>query len=283
MRHAFLIISHNEFEVLQLLIDRLDHERTDIYVHIDKKVKTLPKLHTKLSGLHVLEDRVDVRWGHYSQIECEMRLFEIALQYGPYQHYHMLSGTHLPLKPIDELLAYYDSHQGEEIMDLWHTSTGRTEIKLGKWNFWLRHHKSPNPFVRKFAQSFWRWNMAIQKRLPIYRLPDEQYVKSSNWLSLTQKAVEYLVSRKDQIHEIYRYSLCGDEYFAASELSHGDFKIHDEKKLLFQIWDGDGPRVLTKEDEKAVKASGCLYARKFSTCTNGNLVIIFAFDERELP
>lgn len=269
MKQAYLIISHNEFEVLQRLIDLLDHERTDIYVHIDKKVKVLPRLHSKKSGLYVLEDRIDVRWGHYTQIACEMLLFETAHRQGPYQHYHMLSGTHLPLKPIEELLAYYDTHLGEEIMDIWETCTGRGNIKLGKWNFWLRHHKSPNLFVRKVAQSFWRLNMAVQKRLPIYHLPDEQYVKSCNWVSLTQKAVEHLIRRQEQIHKIYQYSLCGDEYFVASELSHGTFKIHDEKKILFQIWDGDGPRVLTKADEGAILNSGCLYARKFSLeCIN---------------
>lgn len=264
MKHAFLIISHNEFEILQLLIDKLDSDRADIYVHIDKKVKSLPELHTKYADLYVLEDRVDVRWGHYSQIACEMKLFEAAHRNGPYQHYHMLSGVHLPLKPVGELLAFYDGHQGEEIMDLWETCTGKGNIKLGKWNFWLRHHKSQNPVICKFAQSFWRWNMAVQKRLPIYHLPNEQYVKSSNWVSITQQAVEHLLKRKTQIKNIYQYSLCGDEYFVASELTKADFKIHDEKKLLFQVWDGDGPRVLKKEDEKEMITSGCLYARKFS-------------------
>lgn len=264
MKHAFLIISHNEFEVLQMLIDRLDSERTDIFVHIDKKVKALPELHATHSRLYVLEDRIDVRWGHVSQIECELLLFETAFKHGPYQHYHMLSGTHLPLKPLDELLCFYDQHQGEEIMDIWETCTGRGNIKLGKWNFWLRHHQSPNPTVRRIAQSFWRWNMAVQKRLPFYHLPDAQYVKSSNWVSLTQGAVEYLVSQKAYIIGKYKYSLCGDEYFVASELNGKDFKVHDEKKLLFQIFDHESPRVLTKDDKEAMKASECLWARKFA-------------------
>lgn len=86
MKHAFLIISHNEFEVLQMLIDRLDSERTDIFVHIDKKVKILPRLHTLQSRLYVLNERIDVRWGHVSQIECELLLFETAMKHGPYEH-----------------------------------------------------------------------------------------------------------------------------------------------------------------------------------------------------
>ena len=43
MKHAYLIIAHNEFEVLKRLISALDHEANDIYVHIDAKVKPFPR------------------------------------------------------------------------------------------------------------------------------------------------------------------------------------------------------------------------------------------------
>ena len=78
MKHAWLVIAHNEFEILQMLIDALDHPESDIYVHIDKKVKELPVLHASKSKLQVLEKRLDVRWGSVSQIECELLLFETA-------------------------------------------------------------------------------------------------------------------------------------------------------------------------------------------------------------
>ena len=63
MKHAFLIIAHSEFSLLQLLIDMLDDTCNDIYVHIDKKVLYMPELHTKYSHLNILENRIDVRWG----------------------------------------------------------------------------------------------------------------------------------------------------------------------------------------------------------------------------
>ena len=39
MKHAYLIIAHNEFNILEKTIELLDDERNDIYLHIDKKVK----------------------------------------------------------------------------------------------------------------------------------------------------------------------------------------------------------------------------------------------------
>lgn len=37
-KHAYLIMAHNEFELLKRLIIQLDDTRNDIYIHIDKKV-----------------------------------------------------------------------------------------------------------------------------------------------------------------------------------------------------------------------------------------------------
>lgn len=41
MKHAYLIMAHHEFEVLGKLVQALDDERNDIYIHFDKKVKTI--------------------------------------------------------------------------------------------------------------------------------------------------------------------------------------------------------------------------------------------------
>lgn len=38
-KHAYLIIAHNEFELLKLLVSQIDDVRNDIYIHIDKKVR----------------------------------------------------------------------------------------------------------------------------------------------------------------------------------------------------------------------------------------------------
>ena len=37
-RHAYLIMAHNNFYILEKLLILLDDPRNDIYIHIDKKV-----------------------------------------------------------------------------------------------------------------------------------------------------------------------------------------------------------------------------------------------------
>lgn len=36
MKHAYLILAHGDFALLQCLVSALDDERNDLYVHVDK-------------------------------------------------------------------------------------------------------------------------------------------------------------------------------------------------------------------------------------------------------
>ena len=38
MKHAFLIIAHSQYNILQVLVELLDHPKTDIFILIDKKI-----------------------------------------------------------------------------------------------------------------------------------------------------------------------------------------------------------------------------------------------------
>lgn len=40
-RHAYLIMAHNNFYILEKLLILLDDPRNDIYIHIDKKCQNL--------------------------------------------------------------------------------------------------------------------------------------------------------------------------------------------------------------------------------------------------
>ena len=77
MKHAYLIMAHNEPYILEKLLRLIDDERNDIYLHIDKKWKNFDfekfKNVVRKSNIY-FSDRLDVRWGTYSQIKCELVL-----------------------------------------------------------------------------------------------------------------------------------------------------------------------------------------------------------------
>ena len=267
MKHAWLIIAHNEFGILQRLVSALDAPQCDIYIHIDKKVKHLPNIRTKYSRLFCLTDRIDVRWGSVSQIRCELFLFETAAANGPYDYYHVISGTTLPLKPLSIILAFFQGFAGNNIFaGLGVDPHYQETLKMRRFNLFLRNYSSPDPPIKKLSQFLWKCSIAVQRLFGIEANRGKFFYKASNWLSLTEEAVQYLLSRKKEILKTYRYSFCGDEYFVPSELMASplrDTLISDEHYLLHNIARSNASVYHISELEDLRKTE-YLFARKFT-------------------
>lgn len=268
MSHAFLIIAHNEFEVLQLLVSALDDERNDIYVHIDRKVKRLPTLNVSKSRLFILDRRIDVRWGDVSQIKTELLLWEEARKNGPYEFYHLISGTHLPLKSQDEIHTFFAQHSGKCIFSNLTESTRDYQeiLKVHRINICTRGYASSNRAVAGLSQFLWKSFIAIQRMLDITVNDGIGFYWANNWCSLSQAAVDYLLSQKRFILKRYRWSFCGDEWFAPTELMNSGLRdgiINSEFLLFGSIGRSNAPE-LTIKDVDSIGKSGCCFGRKFT-------------------
>lgn len=67
MKHAYLIIAHQDVEILKVLLTLLDDKRNDVFLHIDKKSEALfeamKSIKLERAGFYLLQKRIDVRWG----------------------------------------------------------------------------------------------------------------------------------------------------------------------------------------------------------------------------
>ena len=118
-KHAYLIMAHTQPELLKMLLRKLDDERNDIYLHIDSKAKDYPldEVATVLQKANcVFTERTDVKWGSYSQINCEMVLLKEAVKC-EHAYYHLLSGMDLPIKSQDDIHAFFEKYDGLEFVD----------------------------------------------------------------------------------------------------------------------------------------------------------------------
>ncbi|KGE14154.1 beta-1,6-N-acetylglucosaminyltransferase [Sphingobacterium deserti] len=267
MKHAYLIIAHNEFEVLSKLITVLDDPRNDIYLHFDKKVENCPLLQTQHAKLQVLEERQDIRWGSVSQIEAEYLLFEAALADAvSYERLHLISGTHFPLKTQDDIHAFFQQHQGKEVLNFLYTNSYEIDMKLARYHFFLNYFQYGKPWIRRIANLCWHVILKLQYIFSIRRQAPDVHIKANNWVSLTEQAVRYIVSRKKDVLRKFRWSLCGDEFFVPYLLADekSGFTVVNEGKLLFNEFEGSNPRVLTMDDYTFLIDSDYLFARKVS-------------------
>ncbi len=266
MTHAWLIIAHNEFGILQRLVSALDAPECDFFLHLDRKVTTLPEIRVSKGRLHVLEDRVDVRWGSVSQIHCELALLKAARKEGAFDFYHIISGTTLPLKPWEELKAYFESNEGCSILTPVHKDLPYQEtLKMHRKNRFLRNYAAKG-LKGRISQYLWRGSIALQRLLKIEINRDKDFYKASNWLSLDRRAVDYLLSQEKEILRTYRHSFCGDEYFIPTELMASP--LRDSIRNCDHYLKCDIPRstsgIFTLSDLPELEGTGFLFARKFT-------------------
>ena len=118
MKHAFLIIAHNNWWQLKQLIQMLDDENNDIFVHIDLKSKDFNISDfvdiTKKSKIYFYQ-KYKIYWGGFSQVQVEMFLFETAHKIG-YDYYHLMSGSDLPLKTNSEIHDFFEINKGKQFI-----------------------------------------------------------------------------------------------------------------------------------------------------------------------
>ena len=266
MKHAYLIIAHNEFEVLKKLLQAIDDQRNDVFLHFDAKVKQIPEVAMQHAGLFILENRIDVRWGHVSQIKAEYALFEAARHVGNYRYYHLISGTHLPLQSQDRIHDFYNNHaDNQEVLMPMPVNEYQINLKMRRYNFFIKQYQHPNTFVRRFAQQGWKMAIKAQRILHIQRNRNATFKIAANWVSLTERGVERMLSKKKEILKKYRFTLCGDEWFVPSELENSILKPHllyYDRLLKHSIEKATAKTWHLKDYEELIH-SGCLFARKF--------------------
>lgn len=116
-RHAYLIICHNNFKILQMLLSAIDDDRNDIYIHVDKKTVDVPFEDIRSTVCHsplTFIERTFVNWGGYSQINVELALLSEATK-TPHAYYHLISGVDFPLKSQADIHQFFDDNARERV------------------------------------------------------------------------------------------------------------------------------------------------------------------------
>ena len=269
MRHAYLIIAHNELEILRILLSLLDDERNDIYVHIDKKASfDGTMLRTVKSGLHVLPVRMDARWGDFSLVEIELLLLKEAYSNGSYSYYHLLSGVDLPIKSQDYIHDFCERHQGKEFIGIaQHVSQRELDWRSQHWFVYSRDFQSKNLFKKVVRAVFARLQSLIG-----YRRTSLQVKKGSQWCSITHDLVGYLLQNEDLIRKIFSHTYCPDELFIQTLCWNSEFKNriynpNDEFEgcKRYIKWENGVLQPLTLQEVDAMLLSSRWFARKFTS------------------
>lgn len=269
MKHAYMILAHNEWEILKILVSCLDDERNDIYVHFDKKVKEVPELDCKKAGLHILEDRVAVYWGDLSVVEAEYKLLEAAHKNGPYAYYHLLSGVDLPLKSQDYIHRFFEENKGKEFIGYTLTEiTPEVVRKVQRWHLFPEDFKNQKIW-KQILRALW---IRVQEVAGYKRNRTVDFKKGSQWFSITEGFVEYVLEHKAWVMETFSHTFCSDELVVQtlcwmSPYRQNIYNTTDDGKGCMRAigWKDGQLHDWEMKDYKELKESDALFARKFNS------------------
>ena len=264
--HAYLILAHNDANLLGTLVSCLDDARNDIYVHWDAKSGEVPELQTKNARLYVLKDRIKVNWAVFSMVKAVYLLFKEAYKNGPYEYYHLLSGADLPIKSQDYIHQECERMKGTEFIAF--ADAPQSEIDYRVQHFFLFPEQFKGAGIVKKAI---RYICLVVQDLDGYRRTDATVKKGSQWCSVTQAFVEYLISQENEVYTLFNHTFCPDELFVQTVCYNSDFYKKVKKadsefdgNLRFIKWE-DGELLPIKErDLVKMKESDRWFARKFS-------------------
>ena len=264
-RHAYLIIAHNNFRQLQTMLDLLDDERNDIYLHIDLKSRNVPTFTTKRAGL-IMTDRINVMWGGYSQIACELALMEAAGQHH-YEYYHLLSGIDLPLKTQDQIHAFFRENGGKEYIDFDEEACASRSFRIRtRYYHWLQNYAGSSPRTWNRILRVLNWGLVqIQKFLKVNRKELLPEYKGANWFSITDGLVRYVLENREVAQKQFAHTFCADEVFLQTMAMASPRREMIVRDFLRAIdWQRGDPYVYRAEDVPGLLASDRLWGRKFN-------------------
>jgi hypothetical protein len=278
-KHAYLIIAHNKFDQLQILLNLLDDPRNDIYLHIDKKCSGFnPESISLQQAKLFVVDPISVTWGGDTLVACELVLFHAAAP-GHYQYYHLLSGMDLPLKTQDEIHEFFRENHGKEFMYIDHKG-----CKAKTFHQWAQHYYffgnlgfNTREKIGHGLRLIDRILAKAQKALHIYRKPIFPLYKGSQWFSITDELLQYVLSQKDAIKKQFRYTFLMDEVFLLSVAMSSPMRENIVDNCLRAIdWERGLPYTYRKEDVPMLLASQALWGRKFDQRVDAEAIEMIA-------
>ena len=272
-KHAYLIMAHTQPELLKKLLQMLDDERNDIYLHIDSKSKDYPLeevAEIPKKSKCIFTERTDVKWGSYSQINCEMVLLKEAVK-TEHAYYHLLSGMDLPIKTQDEIHEFFEKHAGLEFVDEDLPKISDAALSRVKYahKFYGKAGSAKDILGALYTKG--QRLLGVDKTK---KYGDIIFQKGRNWFSITHGLAKLVVEKEAWIKEVFEKSVCGDEMFLQTVARNSEYAskicnpntmpdVPDTRYIDWERGSNNNPYVFREADFEELKKASGLFARKF--------------------
>lgn len=280
-KDAYLILAHRNDYLFNTLIELLDNENNDIYIHMDKKTKNineeLIKNKVKKSNIYFV-DRIKCNWGGFSLVKAELNLLKEATK-NNYRYYHLLSGQDLPIKFQNEIYDFFEKHKGKQFISFQDEKFNFK--KRIKYYYPFQEILGRKSFKTLYGKILCNIPIKLQNIFKLYRNKNVSFQKGDQWFSITNDFAKYIIENEKKYKKIFKNTYCSDELFIQTALINSKYmndlysnKYNNPKVSVkrFIDWNRGTPYVWKKDDFNELISSEALYARKFDEKTDKEII-----------
>lgn len=256
---AVLIQAHKESEYIKQLA--LQNSDVNFYLHFDAKSNIKVDDYSIIPNILVLSERVNVKWGGFSQVEATLLLLKKAFENPHNTFFHLISGEDCVLKPFYEISQKISITTPEIYIDLRYSLKHRHRTR-----FWAIHANTvwQRSFLGKVLTKF---NVLLDKILPISQVDDILYsTYGSQWFSINRLALEMLLlyTSKQEVAFFFK-RLVPDEHFFQYILERFNLKQYnqsDNRRFIDLPDNKNHPRYIELDELKELAKQDYWMARK---------------------
>lgn len=271
MKIAYCILCHKNSRILNETVNYLSKDN-DVFIHVDKK-SNINNFNEYKKNAIILKNRIDVRWGHISQVKATINLLK-STNNKNYDYIFLLSGDCLPLKTNRYINKFLEKNLPSQYIAL--DKNFKNLDDRVKYIYNSLYYKKNCNIVLKVIRKM-QDKLKIFPRNKLYKKLPKLY-KGTQWFGITGELKFYIldfIEKNPEYVKAFENSFCCDEVFFHtivfnSKFRNNIYKPKDNSNICFQAlryidWSTgpDFPRILNENDFNNIKKSECLFGRKF--------------------
>lgn len=291
MQKNYLILAHKNPLQLGRMIERLDDGASKFFIHLDAKTPIEP-FAACLEGGHIrfIEPRERCVWGDFSIVRATIHLMEAASKEQGF--FILMSGQDYPIQSQGYINDFLERNKGFDFIEIepleekWKPKMVKDKLEhyhilhseeRGNSNCYAPFaHCSVFQKVRtlmhllkgRLSQKNFRLLCSLPKRVAPF---ERQYAGSQFWAFSERTfyaVLHYIREHKAALEEYYKYTSSPDEIYFHSvlmDLVAKDSTIKLKEQITYVNYFRKNNVFITEDSEKLTSAKGKLFARKFDT------------------
>ena len=291
MQKNYLILAHKNPLQLSRMIERLDDGASKFFIHLDAKTPIEP-FAACLEGAHIrfIEPRERCVWGDFSIVRATIHLMEAASK--EQGVFILMSGQDYPIQSQGYINAFLESNKGFDFIEIepleekWKPKM--VKDKLEHYHILHSEERGHSNCYAPFAHCsvfqklrtlthllkgrLSRKNFRLLCSLPKRIAPFERQYAGSQFWAFSERTfyavLNYIREHKAALEEYYKYTSSPDEIYFHSvlmDLVAKDSTIKLKEQITYVNYFRKNNVFITEDSEKLTSAKGKLFARKFDT------------------